>query len=47
MTPQIPDVPVPETFRFGYGDTTLGTIWSPRVRMASLLSLSAMIARSC
>src|SRR4051812_35259149 len=26
MTPQISDVPVPETFRFGYGDTTLGTI---------------------
>jgi AraC family transcriptional regulator of adaptative response/methylated-DNA-[protein]-cysteine methyltransferase len=26
MTPQISDVRVPETFRFGYGDTTLGTI---------------------
>jgi AraC family transcriptional regulator, regulatory protein of adaptative response / methylated-DNA-[protein]-cysteine methyltransferase len=26
MTPQISDVLVPETFRFGYGDTTLGTI---------------------
>ena len=26
MTPQISDLPVPESFRFGYGDTTLGTI---------------------
>jgi AraC family transcriptional regulator of adaptative response/methylated-DNA-[protein]-cysteine methyltransferase len=26
MTPQISDAPAPETLRFGYGDTTLGTI---------------------
>ena len=26
MTPQISDMPAPETLRFGYGDTALGTI---------------------
>lgn len=26
MTPQISDTPTPETMRFGYGDTVLGTI---------------------
>jgi hypothetical protein len=40
MTPQMSDTPAPETLRFGYGDTALGTIVVAQRALVQMVHLS-------